>query len=152
MNTRETRLRRDAFNIEEVALDEESTATRVSLRDSESLEDSDKQEFSQSELVGFFEKALEQADRTEPRRGTRAKNVPQFFGEVKIYLAVTDDDYAKGKTVYEVKQGDDWDQWRRAMKSERGQGTALQRDPSETTKKQGRHTGQMGVQSEIGTK
>ena len=35
----------------------------------------------------------------------------------------------------------------------RGQGTPRQRDlePSETTNRQGRHTGQMGLQSEIGT-
>ena len=46
---------------------------------SESLEDSDTEDFSQSETVGFFEEALEQADRAEPRRGTRAGNVPQFF-------------------------------------------------------------------------
>ena len=35
----------------------------------------------------------------------------------------------------------------------RGQGTPRQRDldPSETTNKQGRHAGQMGLQIEIGT-
>ena len=35
----------------------------------------------------------------------------------------------------------------------RGQGTPRQRDlePSETTHRQGRHTGQMGLKSEIGT-
>ena len=36
--TQETKLRRDASDVEEAALDEESIATRLSLRDSESLE------------------------------------------------------------------------------------------------------------------
>ena len=39
VNTQETTLRRDASDVEEAALEEESTATRGSLRDSESLED-----------------------------------------------------------------------------------------------------------------
>ena len=77
MNTQETALRRDASDVEEAELDEKSTATRGSLRDSESLEDSETEDFSLT--VGFFEEALEQADRAEPRRGTRARNVPQFF-------------------------------------------------------------------------
>ena len=68
VNTQETTLRRDASDVEETPLDEESTATRGSLRDSESLEDSETEDFSQT--TGFFEEALEQADRTEPRRGT----------------------------------------------------------------------------------
>ena len=97
-------------------MDEESTATRRSLRDSESLEDSKTEDFSQT--VGFFEEALEQADRAEPRRGTRARNVPQFLGEVRTHLAVTEGDYVEPKTVYEAKQVDDWDQWHRAMKNE----------------------------------
>ena len=83
VNTQETTLRRGAPDVEEAALDEESTATRGSLRDSESLEDSETQDFSQT--VGFFEEALEQADRAEPRRGTRARNVPKFFGEVRTH-------------------------------------------------------------------
>ena len=41
VNTQETTLRRDASDVEEAALDEESTATRGSLRDSESLEHSE---------------------------------------------------------------------------------------------------------------
>ena len=53
----------------------------------------------------------------EPRRGTRARNVPQFFGEVRTHLAVTEGDYVEPKTVYEARQGDDWDQWHRAMKA-----------------------------------
>ena len=116
MNIQETTLRRDASDVEEAELDEESTATRGSLRDSESLEDSEMEDISQT--VGFFEDALEQADRAEPRRGTRATNVPQLFGEVRIHLPVTEGDYVESKTVYQAKQGDDWDQWHRAMKDE----------------------------------
>ena len=80
MNNRETTLRRDASDVEEAALDEEPTATRGRLRDSESLED--------SETGGFFEEALEQAGRAERRRGTRARNVPQIYGEVRTLLVV----------------------------------------------------------------
>ena len=68
VNTQGTTLRRDASDVEEAALDEEYTATRGSLRDSESLEDSETEDLLQT--VGFFEEALEQADRAEPRRGT----------------------------------------------------------------------------------
>ena len=117
VNTQETTLRQEASNVEEAALDEGSTATRGSQRDSESLEDSDT-DFSQSETVGFNEDALEHADRAEPRQGTRATNVPQFFGEVRTHLAVTEGDYVEPRTVYEAKQGDNWDQWYRAMKDE----------------------------------
>ena len=116
VNTQETTLRPDASDFEETALAEESTATRGSLRDSGSLEDCETEDFSPT--VGFFEEALEQADRAEPRRRTRARNVPQFFGEVRTHLAVTDGDYMEPKTVYEAKQGDDWDQWHRAMEDE----------------------------------
>ena len=77
VNTQETTLKRDASDVEEAALDEESTPTRGILRDSESLEDSETDDFSQT--VGFFEEAMEQADRAESRQGTRARNVPQFF-------------------------------------------------------------------------
>ena len=110
MNTQETTLRRDASDVEEAALDGDSTAARGNLRDSESLKDSDIEDFSQSETVGFFKEALEQADRAEPRRWTRARNVPQFFGEVRAHLAVTEGDYVELKTVYEAKQGDNWGQ------------------------------------------
>ena len=79
MNTQETTLRQEASDVGETALDAESTATRGSHRDSDSLEDSDTEDFSQLETVGFNEDALEHADRAEPRRGTRARNVPQFF-------------------------------------------------------------------------
>ena len=41
-----------------------------------------------------------------------------LFGEVRTYLAVTEGDYVEPKTVYEAKQGDDWDQCHRAMKDE----------------------------------
>ena len=97
-------MRRDASDVEEAALDEVSTATRGSLRDSESLEDSETEDFSQT--VGFFEEALEQADRTEPRRGTRARNVQQFFVEVRTHVAVTEGNIVQPKTVYEAKQAD----------------------------------------------
>ena len=116
VNTQETTLRRNASDVEEAAMDEESTATRGSLRDSESLEDSETEDFSQT--VGFFEEALEQADRAEPRSGTRARNVSQFFGEVRTHLVVTEGEYVEPKTVYEAKQADDWDQWHRAKKNE----------------------------------
>ena len=116
MNTQETTLRRDASDVEEAALEEESTATRGSLRDSESLEDSETKDFSQT--VGSFEGAMEQADRADPRRGTRARNVPQLFGEVRTHLDVTEGDYVEPKTVYEAKQADKRDQWYRAMKDE----------------------------------
>ena len=71
MNTKKTTLRRDASDFEEAVLDEESTATRGSLRDSESLEESETEDFSQT---------------AEPRLGTRARNNPQFFGEVWTIL------------------------------------------------------------------
>ena len=71
VNTQETTLRRDASDVAEAALDEESTATRGSPRDSESLEDSETEDFSQT--VGFFEEALEQADRAVLRRGTQSR-------------------------------------------------------------------------------
>ena len=77
VNTQVTTLRRDASDVEEASLDEESTATRGSLRDSEPLEDSETEDFSQT--VGFLEEALEQANRAEPSRATRARNVPQFL-------------------------------------------------------------------------
>ena len=64
VNTQETKLRRDALDVEEAALDEESTATGGNLRDSESLEDSETEDVSQT--VGFFEEALDQAERAEP--------------------------------------------------------------------------------------
>ena len=111
MNTQETTLRQNASDVEEAALDEKSTATRGSLRDSESsLEDSDIEYFSQSETVGFFEEAPEQVDRAEPKRGTRARNFPQFFGESRTHLSVTDDEYVEPKTVYKATKFDDWNQ------------------------------------------
>ena len=118
MNTQETTLRRDASDAEEASLYNESTETRGSLRVAESLEDSDTGDFEKSETVGFFEEALQQADRAEPRRGTRARNVPQLFGEVRTHLAVTEGDYVEPKTVFEASQGNDWDQWQQAVKDE----------------------------------
>ena len=116
VNSQETTMRRDASDIEEAALDEESTATRGSLRDSESLEDSETEDFSQK--FGFFEEALEHADKAESRRGKRARNVPKYFGEVRTHIVVTKDDYVEPETVYEDKQDDDWDHWLRSMKDE----------------------------------
>ena len=97
VNTQETTLRQEASDNGETALDEGSTATRGSKRDSESLEDSDTENFSQLETVGFNEDALEHADRAEPKRGPRTRNVPQFFGEVRTHLAVTQGDYVEPK-------------------------------------------------------
>ena len=151
VNTQETTLRRDASNVETAALDEESTATRGSLRDSESLEDIETNDFSQSETVGCFEEALEQLDRAEPRRGTQARNVPQFLREVRTHLAVTEGDYGEPKSL----RSQAW--WRLGPVARgnegRYQGTPRQRDlgPSETTHRQGRHTGQTGIQSKNGT-
>ena len=84
VNTQETTLRRDASDVEEAALDEESTATRGSLRGSESLEGSATEDFSQT--VGFSEETLQQVDRAEPRRGTRAKNIPHFYLEKSRHI------------------------------------------------------------------
>ena len=53
-------------------LDEESTATRGSLRDSESLEDSETEDLSQT--VGFFEEALERADTSEGHEQGKFRN------------------------------------------------------------------------------
>ena len=114
VNTQETILRQESSDVGETALDEGSTATRGSHRDSESLEE----DFSQLETVRFNEEALERADRAEPRRGTRARNVPQVFGEVRTHLAVTEGKYVEPKTVFEAKQADDWDQGYRAMNDE----------------------------------
>ena len=151
VNTRATTLTRDAPGVEESALDEESTATRRSLKDSDPLEDSATENSSYSERVCSFEEALERADRAEPTLGTRATNVPQFSEEVKTHLVVTESDYVEPKTVYEAKQGDNWDQCHRAVEDEveviQGNETwNLVRPPTDR-----RHTGQMGLQSEIGT-
>ena len=48
-------------------------------------EDSYTENLSQSETVDFAENVLKQANRAEPRRGTRIKIVPLFFGET-IFL------------------------------------------------------------------
>ena len=84
VNTQETTPRRHTSDVEEAALDEEPAATRGSLRDSESLENSETEDFSQT--VGFFEEALEQADMAESRRGTRARNVPQILEKSGLIL------------------------------------------------------------------
>ena len=86
VKTQEMTLIRDASDVEEAALDGESAAIRGSLRDSESLEDSDIEDSSQSETVGCFIEALEQADRAEPRRGTQARNVPHFLEKSRPVL------------------------------------------------------------------
>ena len=41
---------------------------------------------------------------------------PQFFREVRTNLVLNEGDYVEPKTVYEAKQGDDWEKWHRAMK------------------------------------
>ena len=64
-------------------------------------------DLSQSETVGFFEEALDQADNTEPRPGILAKNGPKFVGEVRKHLDVSEVDYVIPKTDYQAKQGDD---------------------------------------------
>ena len=79
VNTQETTLRPEASDLGETALDEGSTATRGSYRDSESLEDSDTEEFSQLETVGFNEDALEHADRAEPRQRDTSKECSAIF-------------------------------------------------------------------------
>ena len=81
------------------ALDVGSTATRGSSSVSESLEDSDTEEFSQSETVGIKEDTLDQADRAEPRRGTRARKDSHFLGEVRTQIAVTEDGHVETQTV-----------------------------------------------------
>ena len=62
MNTQETTLRQEASDVGETALGEGSTATRGGHRDPESLEESDTEDFSQLETVGFNEDALEHDD------------------------------------------------------------------------------------------
>ena len=87
---------------------DEYTATRVSRRVLKSLKESGKEDFSQSETVGFAEEALEQADRAEPRLGTRAKTVPQFLeksGPILLSLKVI----MWNPKQYRAMQGDDWD-------------------------------------------
>ena len=76
MKTQETTLKRDASDAADAvdaALDERFT-TRGSYRDTESLENSDTEDFSHSEKVGFNEAALDHADRAETRRETQARN------------------------------------------------------------------------------
>ena len=73
VKTQETTLRPNASDVDEATLDEECTATRGSPRDSESLEDSDIENFySQRELVSL--KKL-----WSKRIGTRERNIPQFM-------------------------------------------------------------------------
>ena len=62
------------------------------------------QRTSHSQRVGFFEEALEQANRAEPRRERGSRDVRHFFGEVRAHLAVTEFDYVEPKTVYETSK------------------------------------------------
>ena len=101
VNKRETTLRRDALDVEKAALVEKSTATSEKPRDSESLENSDTENFSQSETIGFAEEALKQTDVAKTRLRTRARNVKQFVGEVRTHLAETEGNHVKSITVYE---------------------------------------------------
>ena len=80
-NKQETTLRRDASDVEEAGLYEKSIATRGSLRYSNSLYDSDTEDFSQSETVVFTEEILEQVKRAEARRATRVRKVLHFLGK-----------------------------------------------------------------------
>ena len=75
----EATLRRESPDVEEAAIDEGSTTTIENFRYLESLEDSDTEDFSQSEKIGFYEEPLEQAERKETRRGTRAGIFPDSF-------------------------------------------------------------------------
>ena len=119
VNKQETILIRDASDVEEAALGAESTAKWASLRESELMEDSDTEDFSQSETVGFAEEALVQVERAEARQETRAKSVPQiFFGEVRAHLVLTEGDYVQPKTVNEAQKNDDWYQLPQPMKEE----------------------------------
>ena len=52
-----------------------------------------------------------------PTRDT-SKDCFAIFGEVRTHFAVTEGDYVEHKTLYEAKQGDNWDQWHREMKDE----------------------------------
>ena len=89
---------------------------------------------------------------SEPKRGTRTRNILHSFGEARIHLAVTEGEYVEPKTVYEAKNGEDLHQWQWAMKD---QVKALQDNKScslvRPPKDRGRHTRQVGLQKEIGT-
>ena len=52
-----------------------------------------------------------------------SKESSTIFREVRTHHVVTEGDYVEIKTVYEAKQGEDWDQWHRALKDD---GKALQ--------------------------
>ena len=104
VNTQEQTLRHDALDVEEAALIEES----MSLRDLESLEYSDTEHFSQSETIGFFE-AVEQVARAEPRQGTRARTVPQLYGEDKTHPVVTECHYWLNGTQDRLRSQSRWD-------------------------------------------
>ena len=79
VNTQETILRRDNPDVEEAALDEECTAINRYSETQNACKTSDTEDFSQSETVGFAEKALEQMDRAKAGRESRAKSVPLFL-------------------------------------------------------------------------
>ena len=53
VNTQETILRRDASDVEEAVLDEERTAIKRIFGDSDFMQNSDTEDVSQSETVGF---------------------------------------------------------------------------------------------------
>ena len=79
VNTLKTTPRGDASDVEEATLFEEPTLTRGTLRYSESLEDSDTEDFSQSETLDLFEEALKQADRSQLTQRTREKEISADF-------------------------------------------------------------------------
>ena len=62
------------------------------LKDSETLDDSNPEDFLWSETVGFTEQAQEQADRSELRQTARARNAPtnlEKSGPIFLWLRVT---------------------------------------------------------------
>ena len=78
-----------------------------------------------------------------------SKEKSGISGEVRSQLVATGVDYLEPKTVYEVKQGDVWDQGHQTIKdevkaSQDNEIWDLVRSNTGT-----RHTGQMGLQSEI---
>ena len=92
VNTQEITLRRDASDVEEAALDEKSTATRVSLRHAESLEDSETEDFSQSETVGFLKRHWSKRTGQSPDAGHKqgvSRNFLEKSRPMLVWLRVT---------------------------------------------------------------
>ena len=79
VNTRETTLRRDASDVEEAVPDKDSSATRRSLRESVSLQDSDTEGFSQSQTVELFEEDLGSSGQGRAQVGNTSKQCSVIF-------------------------------------------------------------------------